>query len=84
MQAYRRLGACDLEIAHTCYAILGFQECATQSRDCANSQIALTQFVVSWGAEFASIVIELVIGILLSPTNNYMPFVQQYKLHQLL
>ena len=35
-------------------------------------------------AEFASIVIELVIGILLSPANNYMPFVQHYKLHQLL
>ena len=35
-------------------------------------------------AEFASIVIELVIGILLSPANNYMLFVQHYKLHQLL
>ena len=32
-------------------------------------------------AEIASIVIELVIGILLSPANNYMPFVQHYKLH---
>ena len=33
-------------------------------------------------AEFASIVIELVIGILLSPANNYMymPFIQHYKL----
>ena len=35
-------------------------------------------------AEFASIVIEPVIGILLSPANNYMPFIQHYKLHQLL
>ena len=35
-------------------------------------------------AEFASTVIELVIGILLSPANNYMPFLQHYKLHQLL
>ena len=31
-------------------------------------------------AEFASIVIELVIGILLSSANNYMPFAQHYKL----
>ena len=31
-------------------------------------------------AEIASIVIELVIGILLSPANNYMPFVQHYEL----
>ena len=39
----------------------------------------------TWSAEydeFASIVIELVIGILLSPANSYMPFVQHYKLHR--
>ena len=35
-------------------------------------------------AEIASIVIELVIGILLSPANNYMLFVQHYKSHRLL
>ena len=36
------------------------------------------------GNEAPKIVIELVIGILLPAANNYMPFVQHYKLHQLL
>ena len=29
-------GACDLEIAHTCYAIPRLRTCVTQSRDCAH------------------------------------------------
>ena len=36
------------------------------------------------GTRHPSIVIKLVIGILLPAANNYMPFVQHYKLHQLL
>ena len=44
----------------------------------------LEQHMVSWCAEFASIVIKLVIGILLSSANTCVPFVQHYKLHQLL
>ena len=31
-------------------------------------------------AEFASIVIQLVIGILLSPANSYMPFVSAFQI----
>ena len=42
----------------------------------------LNSILLAECAEFSSIVIELVIGILLSPPNNYMPFVQLYKLHQ--
>ena len=33
--AIGRTGACDLEIAHTCYAISRLRICVTQSRDCA-------------------------------------------------
>ena len=50
--------SCDLEIAHTCYAspdcarvtqsrdcLLNLWECAIQSRDCANSQIARNIYI---------------------------------------
>ena len=44
----------DLEIAHVCYAISGFWECATQSRDRANSQIARTYTFITLGRHHAS------------------------------
>ena len=42
----RTRGLRNLGIAQMCYAILGFRECATQSRDCTNSQIARNIYTV--------------------------------------